>query len=229
MNVDEFVAELKASMDCGDTTFFGLFTVPTAVAVTWLIMLVIMILTLVFVRNLKVQPTSKVQMAIEALVTFVNNFFGGILGEAGKGYIPYLGTVLIYIVFANMIGIFGIIPPTKDMRVTAGLALMSICLIEWSGIRQKGFKGWLKSFIEPMPILLPINILEVGIRPLSLCMRLFGNVLGAYIVMELLKMVVPAVIPMVFSMYFDVFDGVIQAYVFVFLTSLFMKEKMEEA
>lgn len=229
MNVDEFVAELKASMDCGDTTFFGLFTVPTAVAVTWLIMLVIMILTLVFVRNLKVQPTSKVQMAIEALVTFVNNFFGGILGEAGKGYTPYLGTVLIYIVFANMIGIFGIIPPTKDMRVTAGLALMSICLIEWSGIRQKGFKGWLKSFIEPMPILLPINILEVGIRPLSLCMRLFGNVLGAYIVMELLKMVVPAVIPMVFSMYFDVFDGVIQAYVFVFLTSLFMKEKMEEA
>lgn len=229
MNVDEFVAELKASMDCGNTNFFGLFTVPTAIAITWLIMLVIMVLTLVFVRNLKVHPTSKVQMVIEALVEFINNFFGGTLGEEGKRYIPYLGTVLIYIVFANMIGIFGIVPPTKDLRVTAGLAIMSICLIEWSGIRRKGVKGWLKSFIEPMPILLPINILEVGIRPLSLCMRLFGNVLGAYIVMELLKMVVPAVIPMVFSMYFDVFDGVIQAYVFVFLTSLFMKEKMEEA
>lgn len=229
MNVDEFVAELKASMDCGDTNVFGLFTVPTAIVITWLIMFVIMVLTLVFVRNLKVQPTSKVQMVIEALVEFINNFFGGILGEEGKRYIPYLGTVLIYIVFANMIGIFGIVPPTKDLRVTVGLAIMSICLIEWSGIRQKGVKGWLKSFIKPMPILLPINILEVGIRPLSLCMRLFGNVLGAYIVMELLKMVVPPVIPMVFSMYFDVFDGVIQAYVFVFLTSLFMKEKMEEA
>ena len=78
-----------------------------------------------------------------------------------------------------------------------------------------------------MPVLLPINILEVFIRPLSLCMRLFGNVLGAYIVMELIKMVVPIFVPMVFSMYFDVFDGGIQAYVFVFLTSLFMQEKME--
>ena len=60
MNVDEFVAELKASMDCGDTNVFGLFTVPTAIVITWLIMFVIMVLTLVFVRNLKVQPTSKV-------------------------------------------------------------------------------------------------------------------------------------------------------------------------
>ena len=96
MNVDEFVEELKQSMDCGNTTFFGKFTVPTAIAVTWLIMLILMILTLVFVRNLKVQPTSKIQMVIEALVEFINNFFTGILGEEGKCYIPYLGTVLIY-------------------------------------------------------------------------------------------------------------------------------------
>lgn len=227
MNVDEFVEELKQSMDCGNTTFFGKFTVPTAIAVTWLIMLILMILTLVFVRNLKVQPTSKIQMVIESLVEFINNFFTGILGEEGKCYIPYLGTVLIYLAVANVIGLFGITPPTKDLNVTAGLAFMSICLIEWSGIHKKGVKGWLKSFAEPMPVLLPINILEVFIRPLSLCMRLFGNVLGAYIVMELIKMVVPIFVPMVFSMYFDVFDGGIQAYVFVFLTSLFMQEKME--
>ena len=135
--------------------------------------------------------------------------------------------MLIYLAVANVIGLFGITPPTKDLNVTAGLAFMSIFLIEWSGIRKKGVKGWLKSFAEPMPVLLPINILEVFIRPLSLCMRLFGNVLGAYIVMELIKMVVPIFVPMVFSMYFDVFDGGIQAYVFVFLTSLFMQEKME--
>ena len=79
-----------------------------------------------------------------------------------------------------------------------------------------------------MPVLLPINILEVFIRPLSLCMRLFGNVLGAFVVMELIKMSIPVAIPMVASLYFDFFDGAIQAYVFVFLTSLFMKEKMEE-
>lgn len=69
--------------------------------------------------------------------------------------------------------------------------------------------------------------MEIGIRPLSLCMRLFGNVLGAFVVMKLIEHVCGLIVPMVFSMYFDVFDGLIQAYVFVFLTSLFMAEGME--
>ena len=69
--------------------------------------------------------------------------------------------------------------------------------------------------------------MEIFIKPLSLCMRLFGNVLGAFVVMELIKIIMPAFLPIPFSMYFDIFDGLIQAYVFVFLTSLFMKESME--
>ena len=80
---------------------------------------------------------------------------------------------------------------------------------------------------EPAPIMLPINILEVVIRPTSLCMRLFGNVLGSYVVMKLLEFICPAVLPIPFSLYFDFFDGFIQAYVFVFLTSLFIKEAIE--
>ena len=229
--MEEFTEELISSLNCGSTTLpiFGGVTVPTSIVITWVIMIILMGLTLIFVRNLKVVPTSKAQIVIETLVGFINNFFTDILGEEGKRYIPYLGTVLIYIVVANISGIFGVTPPTKDLNVTAGLAIMSIILIEYSGIHQKGIKGWLKSFTEPMIVLLPINFLEVFIRPLSLCMRLFGNVLGAYVVMELIKLCVPVAIPMVASMYFDFFDGAIQAYVFVFLTSLFMKEKMEQA
>ena len=71
-----------------------------------------------------------------------------------------------------------------------------------------------------------MNILEIAIRPTSLCMRLFGNVLGAFVIMELIKLVVPVFVPAVFSLYFDLFDGLIQTYVFVFLTSLFMKESI---
>lgn len=200
--------------------------IPSSVAVTWGIMVFLMIMTLVFVRNLKVQP-GKSQIVIEALINFINNFFNDILGPHGKRYIPYLGTVLIYLAISNVIGLIGITPPTKDLNVTAGLAIMSIILIEYSGIHAKGGKGWLKSFAEPMAILAPINFLELFIRPLSLCMRLFGNILGGFIVMELLKSFVPAIIPIPFSFYFDIFDGLIQAYVFVFLTSLFMQEKME--
>jgi F-type H+-transporting ATPase subunit a len=105
---------------------------------------------------------------------------------------------------------------------------MSIILIEYSGIHAKGGKGWLKSFSEPMSLITPLNIMEMIIRPVSLCMRLFGNILGGFVIMELLKIVVPQIVPIPFSLYFDIFDGLIQAYVFVFLTSLFMKEKMEE-
>jgi F-type H+-transporting ATPase subunit a len=200
--------------------------VPNSVVVTWGIMVFIMILTLVFVRNLKMIP-DKPQIVVEAIVRFINNFFNDILGEHGKRYIPYLGTVLIYLACSNVIGLFGFTPPTKDLDVTAGLAIMSIILIEYSGIHAKGVRGWLKSFAEPMPLMAPINFLELFIRPLSLCMRLFGNILGSFVVMELLKIVVPEVIPIPFSLYFDIFDGLIQAYVFVFLTSLFMQEKME--
>ena len=80
-----------------------------------------------------------------------------------------------------------------------------------------------------MPVVLPINILEIFIKPLSLCMRLFGNVLGSFVIMELLKMVVPPVLPAIFSCYFDIFDGLIQAYVFVFLTGMYIEEAVEEA
>ena len=113
------------------------------------------------------------------------------------------------------------------MGVTAGMAILSILLVEFAGIRQKGTKGWLKSFIEPIPIIAPINLLEVVTRPLSLCMRLFGNMLGGFVVMELIKQVVPLIVPIPFSFYFDIFDGLLQAYVFVFLTALFMTEEME--
>ena len=86
----------------------------------------------------------------------------------------------------------------------------------------------LKKFAEPMPLLIPINLMEVAIRPLALCMRLFGNILGAFIIMEMLKLLVPVVLPAVFSLYFDLFDGLIQTVVFVFLTTLFTGEGIKE-
>ena len=190
-------------------------------------MAVLLILSLVLVRNLSVENPGKKQLLLEAGVGFLHNFFEDILGEEGKMYIPYLMTVVIYIGIANIFGVFGFVPPTKDLNCTIGLAIISIFLIEYAGFHKKGLKGFLKSFAEPSPVMLPINILEIAIRPTSLCMRLFGNVLGSYVVMKLLEFICPAILPIPFSLYFDFFDGFIQAYVFVFLTSLFIKEAIE--
>lgn len=227
--LEKFSAELMATLDC-KTSFtiplFGGIAVPESVTLSWIIMGVIMILTLIFVRNFKLIPTG-VQNYIEFLVEFLNKFFLDILGKEGKQFLPYLGTVAIYIGLSNTIGVFGLRAPTKDLNVTAGLAFTAIFMIEYSGIKVRGFKGYLKSFAEPMPILAPINVLEILIRPLSLCMRLYGNILGAFIVMEMLKIIVPVFVPVVFGFYFDIFDGLIQTYIFIFLTSLFMSHKME--
>ncbi|MDO5539556.1 MAG: F0F1 ATP synthase subunit A [Eubacteriales bacterium] len=206
---------------------FGGIDISESVAVTWIIMAVLVLASVLLTRHLKVENPGKGQLMLEMAVSSLHDMVGEMVGEKGRQYIPYLVTVLVYIGVANIIGLFGFKPPTKDLTVTIALAVMSIILIEYSGIHARGTKGWIKSFAEPVAIMTPFNILELVIKPLSLCMRLFGNVLGAFVIMELIKQVVPAVIPAAFSLYFDIFDGLIQAYVFVFLTSLFIKEAVE--
>ena len=105
--------------------------------------------------------------------------------------------------------------------------MISLFLIVFAGIREKGLKGYFFSYAEPMPMMVPINILELVTRPLSLCMRLFGNILGGFVLMELITFAAPAIVPLPFSCYFDFFDGLLQAYVFVLLTSLFINESIE--
>ena len=228
--MDELANSLMEELECRtafEIPIFGGIPVPESCVITWVIMAVLVILCKIFVRNLKTVPTGA-QLLIEMLITWLNNFFVDIMGQKGKKYLPFLETLIIYIGVSNVIGLFGLRPPTKDLNVTTGLAIMSIIYIQYCGIKENGVKRWLRSFKEPMPLLLPINIMELIIKPLSLCMRLFGNVLGAFVIMELVKLCIPVGVPLILSLYFDVFDGLIQAYVFVFLTSLFMAEAMEE-
>lgn len=228
--MDHLVEALMEELNC-NTAFtiplFGGIDVLESVAVTWIIMAVLMAVSLILVHNLKVRQINSKQAALESGLSFLYHFFEDLLGKEGRAYIPYLITIVIYIGIANMIGLFGFKSPTKDLNVTISLAVMSIVVVEAAGIHKKGVRGWIKSFAEPIAIIAPINVLELFIRPLSLCMRLFGNVLGAVVVMALIKQLLPLIVPLPFSFYFDIFDGVIQAYVFVFLTSLYIKEAIE--
>ena len=225
--MNALTAALKEELNVDMVSVFGL-QIPESVVVSWGIMAFLVIGSILLTRNLRVDHITKRQAILETVVTMLNDFFTGLLGEQGKRYVPYLMSVALYIACSDLIGVFGIKPPTKDLNVTAALALMSICLIEYSGIHARGGVGFLKSLAAPTPIMAPMNVLEIAIRPTSLCMRLFGNVLGAFVIMELIKLVVPVFVPAIFSLYFDLFDGLIQTYVFVFLTSLFMKETMGE-
>ena len=208
---------------------FGLdIPIAESCVVTWIIMAVVVLLSIIFTHGLKKVPTGR-QCIIEGIVGWLDKLFLDILGEKGKKYLSFLETLIIYIAFANLMGLFGFVPPTKDINVTAALAGIAIIFVQLTFIIEKGPLKWLKSFINP------INVLDLITRPLSLCMRLFGNVLGAFVVMELIKLAfttvigVPAIgVPVIFSAYFDIFDGLLQAYIFVFLTTLYMTEAMEE-
>ncbi len=224
MSIAEKVME---ELNCEVAFSIGGIDIMESTAVTWIIMAVLLLGTFLLTRNLKVQNISKRQAAVEFCVTKLEDIVTDMVGEKGRCYVPYLITVLVYIGFANLIGIFGFKPPTKDLNVTIALAAMSIILVQVASVRARGVGGWLHSFIEPVPVVVPFNILDLITRPLSLCMRLFGNVLGAFVIMKLIEAVVPAVFPMIASLYFDVFDGILQAYVFVFLTSIYIKEAIE--
>lgn len=228
--MEDIAKNLMEELEC-KTVFtipvFGGIAIKESVVVTWIIMAVLILLSIFLTRNMKIDHISKRQAVAELIVTKLTGIVEGMIGEKGKAFVPYLTTVLVYIGISNIIGLFGFKSPTKDLNVTIALAVMSIVLVEASGIYYLGVKKWLHKFTEPIAIVTPINILEVFTRPLSLCMRLFGNVLGSFVIMELIKMVVPLILPTVFSLYFDIFDGLLQAYVFVFLTSLYIGEEIE--
>lgn len=226
--VHNLLGELKV-----ETVFtipiFGGIPISESIVVTWIMIAAVLLLSLLLTRNLKVDNPGKGQLALEGAVQWLWNFFKNTMQGEGQEYYYYLMSVMVYIGMANLIGIIGFKPPTKDINVTVALSLLSIILIQVSGWRKKGAKGYFKSYAKPIAIIAPLNVLELGIKPLSLCMRLFGNVLGSFVIMELLKQVLPVFLPVIFSLYFDVFDGLIQAYVFVFLTALFMCECMEDS
>lgn len=197
-------------------------------------------------------PTSFRQKAAESFYTVFGNILKGTMGEKNyKKFIPYFGTIFMFLIFANTLPLINFIPsaelvehwtghlperwlqlepPTSDLNIPLTLALMTICLIPLSAIKFKGIKGFLKNFLHPTPIMLPFNILDYVTRTMSLSLRLFGNILAAVIIMDMLylgALFVKPVVPLA-SAFFDVFDAGLQAYIFIFLSSVYIAEAINE-
>ena len=226
MDIKEELIEALQPKTAFEIPLFGGIPVPESALNSWILIALFTIFCIWLTHGMKKVPGRR-QMVAEMLVGFINNFCKDNLGEHWRTFAPYIGTMGIYLVLANLSEFIGITPPTKDLNVTAGMAFMAVLLIYGSSFRIKGLKGGLHKFAEPSPIVAPLNILEIGIRPLSLCMRLFGNVFASFVIMELVKIVAPVLVPIPLSLYFDAFDGIIQAVVFVFLTTLFLGEAIE--
>jgi F-type H+-transporting ATPase subunit a len=229
----ERVFEKMGRLTAFSFTFLGReIAVPNTLFVSWLVMAAIVSLAFLATRKLSVSRPGKLQCAAELLVETVAGLCRGSIGHHGQAFVPYLGTLLLFLAFANICSIFNFIPglhiypPTKDINVAGALALVSILAVLYAGLRYKGFRGWAKSLAQPMPLMAPFKILEYATKPLSLCLRLFGNVVAAFVIMELLLSFLPLAAAPV-SIYFDLFDGFLQAFIFVYLTSLYIGEAVE--
>lgn len=205
------------------------FGVTSALIIQWVIIAAALILSIIYTRTLKEHP-GRLQSAIEAGIEFASKTVEENMGNESKKFIPYIGSLAIYLFCLNVIGLFGIKPPTSDFSVALGLALTSFLVIQGYTIKKLGVGGYFKGFASPLAILLPINIMERIMLPVSLSLRLYGNIFAATIIMELIyeallgfSFITAIALPIPFHFYFDIFDGTIQMVIFVMLTMINIK------
>lgn len=170
---------------------------------------------------------------IEYLVEAVDNLTKANMGEKGYKFSNYIGTIAMFILVSNLSGLFGLRPPTADYGITLGLALMTFVLIHYNGFKYQKSKH-ITNLFHPLP-LTPINIIGEVATPLSMSLRLFGNILSGTVMMGLIYALIPFVIqcflwPVLGTLhaYFDVFSGAIQTFVFSMLTMVFISNNFSE-
>lgn len=198
--------------------------VTQTVTTTWFIMAFLIGISILLTRKLSLVPGKK-QMVAEILVDTIYNLTETTMGKKFKNFAPYIGTLLLFIGVANISGLVGLRPPTADLNTTLALALMTFVLIHFTGFKSKGFFGYLKGFLEPIPFLLPLNLMGELATPISLSFRLFGNIVGGLIIMTLVYEALGSfavIIPAALHAYFDLFAGLLQSFIFAMLTMVFV-------
>ncbi len=140
---------------------------------------------------------------------------------------PFIGTIATLICVSNCFSVFKLAPPAKDFIFPVTLALFTIGYVIVTGIRLVGLKGFWKSLTYPKAALLPFKILDYMIKPVSLSLRLFGNIFGAYILMEFIYIVFPIILPGLLGLWFDLADGILQGAVFCYLSAVYIGEIIE--
>ena len=149
------------------------------------------------------------------------------VGDLGTGLPAYIFTIALFMVGCAAVELLGIRAPTSDITMTFAMALITFFLINYYGIKKKGVLGRIKTLAEPTPVVFPIEVVSQLAVPVSLACRLFGNMLGGMIVMDLLYSAMSNAaigFPSVLGLYFNVFHPLIQTYIFITLTLTFIRE-----
>lgn len=198
------------------------------------IVLLIGILAWWATKDLKRRPTGKKQVLVEYIYTTIQNVVNSNMGEQYGDMIPFIGTLAVFIVTMNLLGLVGITPVTNNFSVTLALGLISFVVIQGYTMKKIGIGHYFLGYGQPMLMMLPINVIERVMLPVSLSLRLFGNILAASFLVELvyesldkIAWIAQIGLPVPLHAYFDIFDGCIQMVIFVMLTMINIKITVE--
>ena len=194
---------------------------------TWIIMgvlIVFAVIARILLRRFREIPAG-VQNAVESLVEIVDKFVTNVAGDKLIKLSPWFFMIILFVFTSNISGIVGLRPPTSEWSTTIALSLCTFLLIHITAIKYRK-KDYLKSFLQPFFLFLPLNIISELAKPISLSFRLFGNMLSGLILMTIvytLPVYLRFVIPVPLHVYFDVAIGALQTYIFCMLSLSFIR------
>lgn len=206
------------------------------IVLQWLVIAIILGVCRFLTHKLTVKNISKRQVIAEMLVEAVRDLVQDTMGKRWMFMTPYIATIFAFSICGSLISMLGLRAVTSDFSVLATWSAITFVLITATKIRFNGVGGWLKSFTEPVPVMLPINILSEVATPVSMALRHFGNIAGGAVITALLYYGLTGLshiigldiplftigIPAVLSVYFDLFSSFMQAFIFVMLTMVFI-------
>lgn len=226
-------SEFTVSISPTRMDVFG-FSVSSSVVVAWIVMAVL-ILFAVLVRIFAIprfqEKPRGLQLVLETAVEAISNLTKDKFGRENDGLASYFFALAALFVGSAVVELFGIRPPTTDLTMTFSYALVTFVLINVYGVRKKGVGGRLKTLAKPNAVIAPFKLLSDIAVPISLACRLFGNMLGGMIVVELVYFALGAFsvgIPAVLGLYFNAFHPLIQFFIFINLSLTFIGEAVEE-
>jgi F-type H+-transporting ATPase subunit a len=195
--------------------------VTQPVVTTWGLMLLLAIGSWLLTWRLSLDP-SPVQAAVELVVDSIAAQIHDVVRTDAQPYLPLIGTLFLFIFFANWSGLVpGVEPPTAHLETDAALALIVFVAVFWFGIRSRGLRGYVATFAEPTVLMIPLNVVETLTRTFSLIVRLFGNVMSGVFVIGIVLSLVGLLVP-VPLMALDMLTGAVQAYIFSVLAIVFI-------
>jgi F-type H+-transporting ATPase subunit a len=224
--ISEAIMQVQMSFAAGDKTLI----ITDAIIVTWIAVVIMLIIVAVLLgkpsKDHKLTKGQTILVSLTELVISTAMSFGMNRKQAEE-VAPMVMTFGLVLVACNSISYFHLPPPAKNVAFPVGCAIVAIIYVIVMTFKFIGIKGFWISLTQPVAIMLPFRLLDYVIKPLSLALRLFGNVFAAFVFMEFLSISLPVIVPGIVGLWFDIIDGVIQAVVFAYLTMSYIGENLE--